>query len=861
MRHRHQAVPATCSKWGLSLLLVLFSAPSMLVGQGVPVLPAHDLLIVAPQKFDSVLQPLIAHKRGRGVRTEMLTLETATTLFPGFFAAEKVKIAIAVQALLSGTRYVMLVGDSDEFPVRYVAHAVDYDTDPTEIVFGNSDLYYADYLDTDANMQPIYSYEAWNAQNAGWHWLYFGQLHKKGEVNFDAVDMIPEIAVGRLPASTAAEVSTYVQKVIRYENGQAPGNSALIVAAPAASNPTTYSQNLAQSFQSGGFAVQRLYDPTYASFGFPAPTNTNMIAALDAGKKFVSVVSHGNSSGWSFFNSNDVSRLNNANRLPVLFATSCDVARFAPKEGEPFRNVLGKDVWMVNDGHLAGFEISSSRTWMRTERVAPLALNVSGTIAEKDDEADERVALDAGDLDGNGVEEVLCAERYHDGTAERVALWVYAASTTGWTRTEDVRLYGDGEPVLASGDVTGDGRDDIVLGMLDGGGRVTLLAYQNASTGLTRIGDLRITGLTDFRVSVADVDRDGRGEIVLTAVDAAQRATVLVYDVNPGTVQLSQLADLRVAGLTEPVGTAVQIDADSEHEIVLSGRDGAGRLAILVHDFDPSSGTLRRIGDLRLSMAADSAIAGGNFDNDAAQELAVFGNSGGTQTALLVHDFDPATGAFRRTGDIRLNDVTRHHLTARDLDGDGRDEIIAAGKDGFMRGMFMIYQTTGQGALTRLADYREDASTAPIGLVCGQFDQDAQLEVCSFTYVVPHLPWPPADVQPAMFDPESLAETMLVQRAEGAVAMISGNTGTQHWGMDLGTGFFGGYLASTSAPVTVGDMWVAMIKDYYSVHGHPRGSVPSVPNCLQTNTCWATGAEFFQPAKHVLFGDPSLRLR
>ncbi len=94
-------------------LFTLPVLPSTASAQGVPILPAHDLLIVTPQKFDSALQALVTHKRQRGVSTEVLTLEAATALFPGFDAAEKVKIAIAVQALFAGTRYAMLVGDSD----------------------------------------------------------------------------------------------------------------------------------------------------------------------------------------------------------------------------------------------------------------------------------------------------------------------------------------------------------------------------------------------------------------------------------------------------------------------------------------------------------------------------------------------------------------------------------------------------------------------------------------------------------------------------------------------------------------------------------------------------------------------------
>lgn len=36
-------------------------------------------------------------------------------------------------------------------------------------------------------------------------------------MNIDNVDMIPDIAVGRIPASTVREVSRYIRKILTYE--------------------------------------------------------------------------------------------------------------------------------------------------------------------------------------------------------------------------------------------------------------------------------------------------------------------------------------------------------------------------------------------------------------------------------------------------------------------------------------------------------------------------------------------------------------------------------------------------------------------------------------------------------------------
>ena len=108
--------------------------------------------------------------------------------------------AISVPALEAGRlRYVLLVGDADVMPVRYMVldrvtpAAFDY-------AFYPSDLYYADVAKAG---RP---FDDWNACQDAFHAGYFGEVrgekNKKDPINYDQVDYRPEIAVGRWPVST-----------------------------------------------------------------------------------------------------------------------------------------------------------------------------------------------------------------------------------------------------------------------------------------------------------------------------------------------------------------------------------------------------------------------------------------------------------------------------------------------------------------------------------------------------------------------------------------------------------------------------------------------------------------------------------
>ena len=85
----------------------------------------------------------------------------------------------------AGLDYVLLVGDVDVLPVRYMVldritpAAFDYSFYP-------SDLYYADLAKRDR------SFESWNAQTNGFHAGYYGEVrgekNKADPVNFDEID-------------------------------------------------------------------------------------------------------------------------------------------------------------------------------------------------------------------------------------------------------------------------------------------------------------------------------------------------------------------------------------------------------------------------------------------------------------------------------------------------------------------------------------------------------------------------------------------------------------------------------------------------------------------------------------------------
>ena len=171
-----------------------------------------DLLIITPEEFMPALIPLRDHKNATGTPTEIITLEDIYRDYRGADEPESIKMAISHYENYNSIKYVMLVGDVDKFPVRWVAYAEPDQPENINYYFP-SDLYYADLYNAGA-------FDNWDYNADG----FYGE-HLINDlcgadpfsVNVDHVDFHPDVAVGRVPASSMEEVESYVAKVIFYE--------------------------------------------------------------------------------------------------------------------------------------------------------------------------------------------------------------------------------------------------------------------------------------------------------------------------------------------------------------------------------------------------------------------------------------------------------------------------------------------------------------------------------------------------------------------------------------------------------------------------------------------------------------------
>jgi hypothetical protein len=326
-------------QWAKEIYVDIEYEPSPSTSQSI-YLDNFQLVMIGPSEYSEQVVPLIIHKTGRGITSKFVSLDDiyGGTYFPatGRDNQEKIKYFIKNAIENWGTGNIILIGGSSIVPVRET-HVSISDSD-TEIFV--SDLYYADiYNGTGA-------FSSWDTNKNG----IFGEYNWEGQT--DVVDLHPDVFLARIPSTTTSQVTTFVNKIITYENTlayQQSWFSNLVVA-----GADTFEDD--NKVDEGEYANQKVIDimtgfvpnKLWASndkLTSVTPSGiTNIKNAINDGCGFIDFSGHGNTNVWAthphdntniwvptpkgHIVSSDIETLSNGDKLPILTIEACSTAKF-----------------------------------------------------------------------------------------------------------------------------------------------------------------------------------------------------------------------------------------------------------------------------------------------------------------------------------------------------------------------------------------------------------------------------------------------------------------------------------------------------------------------------------------------------
>ncbi len=254
-------------------------------------------LVIAPASLHASAERLADLRRAQGLEARVVDLET---IFDEFSSGASDPHAIR--------DFLALAWGTWSLPPRYVALA------------GAGTLDYRNLLGFGDDLVPPLMIRTANG--------LFPSDNLLGDVDGDGLS---EMAVGRIPVLSAAELDAYTDKIAAFE-AAAPSHwsSQALFLADATDGGADFaadSQGVA-SHLPGDFEVERI-DLTSMPL---ASARGQMISAFARGMAFINYLGHGaldRLSAGGLLTSADVPHLGNGERLPVLTAMTCTINRFA----------------------------------------------------------------------------------------------------------------------------------------------------------------------------------------------------------------------------------------------------------------------------------------------------------------------------------------------------------------------------------------------------------------------------------------------------------------------------------------------------------------------------------------------------
>ncbi len=330
--------------------------------------PQIEMLIVAPpppSNFSSILQPLANWKTKKGVKTVIATNYSA---YEGDDTQEKIRNMIKSYYNSDKIQWVLLAGDTDVIPIRYVYN-------PDALLAGESEDVGDPYL------KPTDYYYAeldgtWDDDGDD----KYGESVLYNENGIDEIEWYPEVYVGRFPASNDEELGNMVNKTLKYETNPTVGEwmNSILLAGVISNYPHETKSKIGEdearltSYILSNY-VSNTMDYTHliqtTSTYEPNPSFSNISHAsfvnnINTGYSVGMFAGHGapekmtDRAGSSYYTTSDANGAANSYMPTLFYSSTCDTNTYDVGDGN-----IGETLIKQKDGGAIGYVGGLRVTW------------------------------------------------------------------------------------------------------------------------------------------------------------------------------------------------------------------------------------------------------------------------------------------------------------------------------------------------------------------------------------------------------------------------------------------------------------------------------------------------------------------
>jgi hypothetical protein len=322
---------------------------------------AIDYIAIGPPELLAPLQPLLELRERQGLKSLAIPIQAVYDQFSyGQSDPEAIRslLQYARQNWTRTPKYLALVGDASYDPKGYIT--------PPE-----------------ANQLPTFFVQTYHGGETASDYGFSLPGDTPWQPDKNTQESSPDIAVGRIPARTAEQVSAYADKVISYEQDGGtfnPANPWQEHILTVADGSEAYFKNDAENFLSRfnrGYQTE-LLAPLNGEQGF----NQTIIQKINQGSWLVAYFGHGSINLWGrdrLFTTQDVPSLENGDRLPVILNFTCLTGLFThPKE----TSLAEAFLWQPKGGAIAvlaptSLTLTQDQSYL-SDAIAEEMMNING---------------------------------------------------------------------------------------------------------------------------------------------------------------------------------------------------------------------------------------------------------------------------------------------------------------------------------------------------------------------------------------------------------------------------------------------------------------------------------------------------